>query len=258
MNGGTDLYVQRGDELLLETADYLFDLDTYREIKEIDGRIEIGGSVTVSDLLDSAIMQAYFPKLFPHLKLVSSTPIRNMATVAGNLVNASPIGDITIWLLAMNATVVLQNGTTREIPLRDFYQGYKKMARQPGEIVEKVYFKKPGEHHWFNFEKVSKRRYLDIASVNSAISLEIENGVIHHAHLSAGGVSPVPLFLKNTSSCLNSLPIPFDLAHEEELLYLIQSEIHPISDVRGTAEYKRLLMQQLFKGHFITWLNEHA
>jgi xanthine dehydrogenase small subunit len=258
MGGGTDLYVQRAEELPHEEAHYVFDAHDLKTIEEKNDHIEIGGSATVTDLLQSPIMQDYFPKLHQHLKLVSSTPIRNMATVAGNIVNASPIGDITIWLLAMDATVVLKNGAFREIPLRDFFEGYKRLAKTADEVVEKVYFKRPGKNSWFNFEKVSKRRYLDIATVNTAMLITVENNIITEAHVSAGGVSPIPLYLKNTSSCLLHQPIPLEEEHERELHVLVQHEIHPISDVRGTEAYKRMLMRQLFNAHFIEYTADHV
>jgi len=258
MNGGTDLYVQRPEELVHDEAKYVFDQPGSNQIIEAEGRIEIGGSVTMTDLLDSPMMNHYFPKLHQHLKLISSTPIRNMATVAGNIVNASPIGDWTICLLALDATIVLRNGMTREMPLRDFYQGYKSLAKTADEIVEKIYFPIPHSNAWFNFEKVSKRRFLDIASVNTAISLRVEDGVITEAHVSAGGVSPIPLFLKNTSSCLMHQRIPLDPDHLSELDHILQSEIHPISDVRGSVSYKRLLLQQLFHVHLIEYSKDHA
>jgi xanthine dehydrogenase small subunit len=258
MGGGTDLYVQRAEELPQAEVRYYFDQDHLKSIEEKNDRIEIGGSATVTDLLESAILHDCFPKLHQHLKLVSSTPIRNMATVAGNIVNASPIGDITIWLLAMDATVVLKNGYYREIPLCDFFEGYKRLAKTADEVVEKVYFKKPGKNSWFNFEKVSKRRYLDIASVNTAMMMTVENNIITEAHVSAGGVSPIPLYLKNTSSCLLHQPIPLEEEHQRELHALLQHEIHPITDVRGTEAYKRMLMRQLFNAHFIEYAADHV
>jgi xanthine dehydrogenase small subunit len=251
MNGGTDLYVQRPEDMTHAPATYVFDDPAFKEIKIENGRIEIGGSVTVTRLLESDVMRTCFPKLYPHMKLVSSTPIRNMATVAGNLINASPIGDLTIWFLAMNATIVLRNGHTREIPLRDFYYGYKTMEKTADEVVEKIYFPKPDQHTWFNFEKVSKRRYLDIASVNSAISLTVKDHKITDAHVSIGGVSPIPLYLKNTSSCLLQKHLPLTEMDRKELQHVLQAEIHPITDVRGSAAYKRTLAHQLFTAHLM-------
>ena len=112
--GGTDLYVQKPDELVYTDAENLFDNSDLRFINETDEFVEIGASVVVTDLLESPIFQRIFPNLYKHLKLVSSTPIRNMATLAGNFVNASPIGDMTAWFLALDAEIDFQ--TSRSDP----------------------------------------------------------------------------------------------------------------------------------------------
>ena len=266
VGGGTDLYVQRPEEMVYAEAENLFDNADLRKIEEIGDFIEIGASVTVTDLLVSPVMQKIFPNLYKHLKLVSSTPIRNMATLAGNFVNASPIGDMTVWFLALDASIVFDKD--REMPLREFYLGYKTLAREGDEFIKKIRFRK--DIQFFNFEKVSKRTFLDIASVNSAISLRVSsptvsagfsankkalpNGratdiMILEAHLAAGGVAPIPLYLKKTSEFLRGKEIS-----QETILQandILQTEISPISDVRGSAEYKRLLLRQLFKAHFV-------
>ena len=109
VGGGTDLYVQKHDEMPHTAANHLFDHNILRGVKLENGWFEIGASATVSDLKASSPMNGTFPFLQNHLKLVSSTPIRNMATIAGNLVNASPIGDMTVFFLALNATILLEN-----------------------------------------------------------------------------------------------------------------------------------------------------
>jgi xanthine dehydrogenase iron-sulfur cluster and FAD-binding subunit A len=88
------------------------------------------------------------------------------------------------------------------LKLRDLYKGYKQLDKSPDEIVTSVRFKLPGKNTRFNFEKVSKRTYLDIASVNTAIRLEMDGDTIREAHVSAGGVAPIPKYLANTS-CLS-------------------------------------------------------
>ena len=275
VGGGTDLYVQRHDEMVYAAAANLFDAAALRGIEENGDFVEIGASATVTDLLVSPVMQRIFPNLYKHLKLVSSTPIRNMATLAGNFVNASPIGDMTAWFLGLDATIVFDND--REIPLRELYLGYKTLAKAEDECIAKIRFQKGFSH--FNFEKVSKRTFLDIASVNTAISLRIgspsvsaggkntknstaENqkksaladarasaSVIIEAHASAGGVAPIPLYLKQTSEFLRGREISEEtISGANEIL---QTEISPISDVRGAADYKRLLVQKLFTAHFV-------
>jgi xanthine dehydrogenase small subunit len=277
VGGGTDLYVQRPEEMAETAGNYVFDNSELRAITEDETHVEIGASAVVTDLLVSPICQRLFPNLYKHLKLISSTPIRNMATLAGNFVNASPIGDMTAWFLALDAEVELSAGenaavmervdlsepeapsaaatgltANRWLPLREFYLGYKQLSKNENEFISNIRFRKNFTH--FNFEKVCKRTYLDIASVNTAISLSAAPASagalkILDAHVSAGGVAPTPLYLTKTSKFLRGKEINEDTV--AEAAEIIQTEISPISDVRGSEEYKRLLLRQLFKAHFV-------
>jgi xanthine dehydrogenase small subunit len=255
VGGGTDVYVQRPEHMAeIDSRPLLYD-DDLRGIRDLGDAIEIGASATVTDLMVSPIMQAAFPDLYKHLKLVSSTPIRNMATLAGNFVNGSPIGDMTVWFLALDAELTLStgvrsgSGSDRVLSLKDLYLGYKQLAKQQEEIITAIRFKKPSGDFRFNFEKVCKRTYLDIATANTAISLTMDGSTIVDAHVSAGGVGPIPMYLRRTSEFLRGENI------DEETITaaneIMQSEISPISDVRGTADYKRLLLRQLFRAHFV-------
>jgi xanthine dehydrogenase small subunit len=237
--GGTDLYVQQPEEM--QESEIHFLLDQSKEIIKEDNRCVMGSAVTVTDLLESAVMRAYFPQLATYIKRVSSTPIRNMATIAGNFINASPIGDFTIFFLVLNTTVEFNTGRT--IPLKDLYLGYKKLDKLPEEYIQRISFELP---HAFHFEKVCKRTHLDIASVNTAISITAAGDVC----ISAGGVGPIPMLLKATSAYLSRKSINENSL--EEAIEIAQTEISPISDTRGSAEYKRLLLGQLIKAHFIT------
>jgi xanthine dehydrogenase small subunit len=256
LSGGTDLYVQRPEEMVYTDAENLFDDSALRFINETDEFIEIGASVVVTDLLESEAFNRLFPNLYKHLKLVSSTPIRNMATLAGNFVNASPIGDMTAWFLALDAEIELSEPSavadgltlqTRTIKLKDFYLGYKKLAKTEDEFISKIRFRKDFTH--FNFEKVCKRTYLDIASVNTAISLKMSDNLIEHAHASSGGVFATPLYLRKTSEYLRGKEVSAETINEAA--EILQTEISPISDVRGSESYKRLLARQLFTAHFV-------
>ena len=277
VGGGTDLYVQKPDAMAGSASHPLFDSPDLRGIRDTGEYIEIGASATVTDLLVSPVMQGVFPDLYKHLKLVSSTPIRNMATLAGNFVNASPIGDMTVWFLALDASIDLSapsavaGALPREMKLRDLYLGYKQLAKRDDEIITTIRFRKPGTGFRFNFEKVCKRTYLDIATVNTAISLTVSPGSedvsepralggglthITKAHLAAGGVAPIPLYLAKTSEFLRGKELNAEtIAEANEIM---QSEISPISDVRGTEEYKRLLLRQLSTAHFVELFGESA
>jgi xanthine dehydrogenase small subunit len=247
VGGGTDLYVQKHADVV--HADLHFStLQNKNYIEEKDGLIEIGAGTSVTYFAESLIIKNAFPNLAAIVKLVSSTPIRNMATFAGNFINASPIGDFTIFFLALNTTLHFKNNTTnttRLVLLKDFYKGYKNIDKLFEEELTHFTFIKPTT--FFNFEKVCKRIYLDIASVNTACALQINEGVISEINISAGGVGPIPMLLAKTNDFLLGKKIAEE--NIQEALQIVQTEIAPISDVRGTSAYKTLLLQQLVKLH---------
>jgi xanthine dehydrogenase small subunit len=251
VGGGTDLYVQKFDDVQSIELNYLFDRSGLKGIHVENDVCTISSSSTLTDMMTCESLQRAIPNWLDSMKLVSSTPIRNIATVAGNLANASPIGDLTIILLALNAQITLVNesGVNRKVFLKDFYKDYKIMDKQDDEIITEITFDLPEKSIWFNFEKVCKRQYLDIASVNTAIGMRMKDDFIVSANCSAGGVSPVPLYLTKTSSFLSGQKLSADLIRQAA--EILAKEITPISDVRGSAEYKRLLARQLFYSHFI-------
>lgn len=246
IGGGTDLMVQKAEELV-ESSINLFQDRTYlKGIKVENRRCIIGAATTASEIEQSSIIRGTIPEISSYFKLISSEPIRNMGTIAGNIVNASPIGDLSIIFLALKAEV---NLGSRILPLKDFFLGYKKLDLHKDEFVKSVDFTVPTEPIFFNFEKVSKRTHLDIASVNSAIHLSMEGDKIKNCNISAGGVSPIPLFLAKTSDFLKGKKISSELIIQAN--EVMQGEISPIGDVRGSIEYKRLLLRQLLFAHFI-------
>lgn len=260
--GGTDLYVQKHDELTHASLKFLFDDPQLNRIARDGNKCILGPSVTVSDLKESPVINEIFPQFHRYAKLVSSTPIRNMATIAGNFINASPIGDFTIFFLALDAQVVLEDVSTqgsngesvRTVPLRKMYKGYKQLDKKPDEHLKQVLFEIPAKSALFNFEKVSKRTHLDIASVNSAISITIKKESVESASVSAGGVGPIPMYLQKTSEYLRGKILNVETVLEA--IEIATSEISPISDARGSKEYKQLLLGQLIKAHFMTLFPE--
>ncbi|MCX6315990.1 MAG: FAD binding domain-containing protein [Bacteroidetes bacterium] len=251
LGGGTDLYVQQHSEMTYAPIEFLFDHPELTAIQQENNTCLIGPSVTVSDLMASPVITTALPSFHQYAKLVSSTPIRNMATLAGNFINASPIGDFTIMFLALDAQLVFtMQQQQRTVPLRSLYKGYKQLDKSPEETIQQIRFELPGANTLFHFEKVSKRTHLDIASVNSAIRLEMNGNEIEEAGLSAGGVGPVPMYLAKSSSFLKGKTVTVELV--EELITVMKTEISPISDVRGSKAYKTLLLPQLIKAHFMT------
>ncbi len=251
IGGGTDLLVQKPDDIADTEPLLLFDRKDLKGIRDENGYCVVGSAATAQDIMQSALMRSYFPRLKSFFFLVSSEPIRNMGTIGGNIGNASPIADLVILFLALNATVHLQNTRTgghRSVALRKFFFGYKKLDKHPGEIIVSISFPVPDKNTHLNFEKISKRITLDIASVNSAMGIRLQGDTIRNAHLSLGGVAPVPLYLEKTSSFLAGRKLELDTIRDA--YGLLAEEISPISDIRGSKEYKTLLARQLFIAHF--------
>jgi xanthine dehydrogenase small subunit len=256
IGGGTDLYVQKHDELHDMDLDYLFDKKELNGITFKGNICTLKSSATVTDLIDNETLLKAIPNWYHYLKLLSSTPIRNIATIAGNIANGSPIGDFTIILLAMKANLTLTNkeNVSRQVALKDFYLGYKTLDKRADEIITEITFEVPNNGVKFNFEKVCKRQYLDIASVNTAITVVVNENVITDAQISIGGVGPIPKYLTKTNTFLVGKELNITTLKEAETL--LQTELSPISDARGTEAYKRLLARQLFFAHFITLFPE--
>jgi len=219
--GGTDLFVQRPEQLLEEDLSFLSTAPELRKVRMEKERLFLGAGISMEQVKEIPELKDRLPELTQALPLIASTPIRNRATLGGNIINASPIGDFTVMLLALGAVLGLKNGKAiREVPLEGR----------------------------FSFEKVSRRRYLDIASVNSAAWITVRGNQIVKVRLAAGGVAPIPLFLSRASASLEGQELTD--GHIEQALELAQAEISPISDVRGSEQYKRLLLRQLLLAHF--------
>jgi len=248
---GTDLYVRHADKLSEEEVRLITHNTDLNGIHISNAICTIGGNTTVTEVLEHKELRANFPKLDAFLKLVSSEQIRNMGTLAGNFVNASPIGDMSIFFLALNSIVTIQHkdGIERKVPFQEFHQAYKVYDLQEDELVKSISFEMLNDTENFNFEKVCKRTHLDIASVNAAIRISVKEDSIVSAHVAIGGVAAVPKYLVKTSEYLEGKNINNQTIKEAEVI--LQSEITPISDVRGSADYKRLLARQLFYAHFV-------
>jgi xanthine dehydrogenase small subunit len=252
--GGTDLLVQKPEKVEKSSVDLVFQQTPTAEISLIDGICRLSGHTTATAFVESPIIIDIFPEIASIMKKISSTPIRNMATMAGNIVNASPIGDMTAFFLALDANLELWDSLTdrrRIVPLRQFFKGYKQIDKSGSEIIENIYFAPPSSNDLFSFEKVSKREHLDIATVNTACFMRFDSDqqIIKEIHLSAGGVAATPKYLKQTCEFLVNRRISTDVL--ETAFEIMQTEISPISDARGAESYKRLLLRQLVIAHFV-------
>jgi xanthine dehydrogenase small subunit len=253
VNGSTDVTV----DVRFKHRRYSGFLDLSRiaeldSLKKTKDQLIIGANVTLTDLLADETVTTHFPALHQALGQMCSRQIRNVATLAGNICCASPIGDSIPPLLIYNAVVVLQSRHgERRVPLGEFFVSYRKTVMQEREIVAALEL--PLSRDWSRFEKTGKRRALDIASVNSAIRVAQDHGRISGVQLAFGGVSAVPFIAQKTCRYLLGKALSESVIHEAA--NMAAGEIDPISDVRGSAEFRRMLTRNHVIKH-LTCLQE--
>ncbi len=254
--GGTDVYVQTDGDFADKRVAVLHGLPEMEGIIETDGAIDVGALTTFEDFGQHPAVIGMIPDIQAYMFLIASLQIRNRATLGGNVINASPIGDMTILFLALRAELSLSNGTSsRTVPLPSFYHGYKELDKSPDEVLTRIRIPRPTANTRINWEKVSKRKCLDIASVNSAITIRVDDDRIVEASLAMGGVAPIPKLLSETCDYLVGKSVSAETVLGA--VAVTQREISPISDIRGTATYKRLLARQMILAHFVRLYPEH-
>jgi xanthine dehydrogenase small subunit len=259
IGGGTDYFVRNPDPEEGLSLYFSGSEPAARAIgtRELDGKqyVSLGAGVTATDFFNSPAVQAIAPGIERFERDIASPPIRNRATLAGNIANASPIADMTAILIALDARLELRaagnpdgKDTLRYVDLPAFFLGYKKIDLKPGERIGAILI--PAMPVLFNFEKAAKRARLDIATVNSAVGLTLgPDGAITAACYAAGGVAPVPLRLREIEAALAGKKPSAALAREIGGLAIQAGS--PIGDVRGSSGYRRRLMERFAWAHFI-------
>jgi xanthine dehydrogenase small subunit len=253
---GTDLGVVHNKRKI--RLNRTLSLHLVRELYEIDtprkGRLRVGARVTLSELRDA--VKKSVPELARFLDLFASPQIKNFATLAGNVCNASPIADTPPFLLAANATVHAAGARgKRTIALEDFYLAYRKTALRSDEVVIAIEFDEPQKNESLALYKVSQRKDLDISTVNAAFRIRWKDSSrkqIQDLRIAMGGMAATPLRLKKTEKAL--LARDLDAPSLARALTVFHSEMEPISDLRGSAGFRRVASENLFQKFF----HEHA
>ncbi len=203
----------------------------------------IGATATLTQVKEA--LGGAIPVFDRMLGVFASRQIRNRATLGGNLVTASPIGDSAPLLLALGADIVLVSPAgERTLALKDFFTGYRTTALGADEIVKCVRIPDSADARC-EFFKVSKRREMDISIVAAAFFMEVDStGIVTKARLAFGGVAATPILLEDAASVLVGRR-PGDA--EEDVAAAIGRALHPITDARGSAEYRRGLAVALWR-----------
>jgi len=244
--GGTDLTPQT-EAGVREFAATLINIQRIEEMRGIsvsNGRYRIGGLTTVTDILESEVLAADVAVLVEAADHFASPQIRNAATLAGNLCNASPAGDMVIPLLLLDAEAELaswSDGTisTRSVPLVDFFTGPGKTVMNANELMTAVEFAQPGDGYAAAFIKSGPRPALEISTVSMGVAGVMTDGVISSARVSIGAVAPIPLRATETEAMLEGNVL--DEALIELAVEKASQEVKPIDDVRASSWYRKHL-----------------
>ncbi|GAA4289346.1 FAD binding domain-containing protein [Streptomyces violaceoruber] len=224
-------------------ADCVVAVDRLPELRDLrveSDHVEIGAALTLTEIerrLDGSV--PLLAQLFPQF---ASRLIRNGATLGGNLGTGSPIGDSPPVLLALEASLVLADADgEREVPLADYFTGYRQSVRRPGELIRAVRVPLPLSPVTA-FHKIAKRRFDDISSVAVAFALDVEGGTVRKARIGLGGVAATPARALATDADLEGRPWTTGTA--EAAAEVLRGEGTPMSDHRASARYRAAMLGQ--------------
>ena len=242
--GGTDLNLRR--PIINEKQNIIICLDSIVDLKIqkiTDDKLIVGSGVSIEDFLE--IVQSKIPELVEILQRFGSPQIRTQGTIGGNISTSSPIGDLAPVLLALNSKIHLfgHDGDT-SILLRDFYLGYRKNILKKDQIIRSIEIPLPSKEYKFFCWKLSKRYDQDISTISLSIYVKTKNNIIEDIHIAAGGVAEIPKYLESLCKIMIGKTIEVSVL---TAINQIDKFVQPISDLRGTSNYRIESLKGLFK-----------
>lgn len=252
--GGTDISVQMNKERLepvcVMSLTHLSGLESF----EINNKtVTVGARLSWSKLAEHC--QQHLPQFAEIIGIFASRQIKNAATLAGNIANASPIADSLPFLYVIDAEIELsgyqpnsEESNKRWVRINQFYHGYKITEMKQEELITRIRWKLPEAEEVLKLYKVSKRKDLDISTFTAGIWLKLKKGKIQNARLAFGGVGPVVLRLPETEEYLQGKPLMQEIFQEAGKKAC--DEISPISDVRASSDYRSQLAENIMQKFF--------
>jgi carbon-monoxide dehydrogenase medium subunit len=216
-------------------------------IKEEKKRIRIGGLTTISELASSKIVQDHAPILTEAANQLGNPLVRNRATIAGNLADASPAADTAVPLLVLDAMVMAERdgGKHREIPIDQFFLGPNQTVLKTDEMIREIVFPKPDPKSKMAYIKLGLRNAMAISVVSIAILMEREREGCKKVRIALGAVAPKPIRAYGVEAILTNKKIMMELV--AACCEKVGREMNPISDIRASAEYRRSMASVLLK-----------
>lgn len=247
MAGGTDVLVQLRANAL-PNVNLLVDIKNVPELNEItmdpEAGLTLGAAVPCYRIYENQAIQRAYPGLIDAASLIGGTLIQGRASLGGNLCNAAPSGDSIPVMIALHgvARIAGPNGN-REVPLEDFCTGVRQTVLQQGELLVSLHFPSPQSNEGANYMRFIPRNEMDIAVAGVGCSVVLDNGNIKSAKIALSSVAPTPLYVKEIGDAIAGKP-----ANEETLKLagqMAKDAARPITDMRGTIEYRRHLCDVL-------------
>jgi len=208
--------------------------------------LTIGATALLADVAAHRQIKKFYPAIAYAASVTANVQIRNMGTVVGNLCNAAPSADNAPTLLAMDAQVTIMGVEgQRSIPLEDFFKGPGITALEPGEIVKQIFVPWPPPYSGVSYQHISPRSKVDISAACVAAMVTMDGKICREARVALGAVAPVPMRAKKTEKLLEGKELTKEIL--EQAGKQASRECKPISDMRASAQYRRLMVEVLTK-----------
>jgi len=240
--GGTDLLTQMRNGK--KEADLVVDIKRIPEVNQIafspDRGLKLGAAVPCYRIYGDRAVSTAFPGLIDVARMIGGTLIQGRATIGGNLANAAPSADSIPVLIALSASCEVRgpNGT-RQIPVESFCTAPGQTVLGPGEMLVSLHFPAPQRQQGVRYLRFTPRNEMDIAVAGAGVSLILDNGMIRSARVALASVAPTPLFVREAGDWLTGKPA--SEASFRTAADIARTAARPITDMRGTADYRRHL-----------------
>ncbi len=229
--------------------EHLLDISRIGElhgIKKTRARISVGALTSISQLIDSPLIEKEAGLLHRACHQLGNPLVRNRATIAGNLGNASPAADTAVPLLALNASVKIRgHDSQRTAPLTVFFVGPNQTVLKDDEIIVSVEFPRPTAQERTAYFKLGLRNAMAISVASVAVRLEVNGDRFSLVRIALGAVAPTPIRAGETEAFLEGQEA--SPAVINGAIKRVAQEVNPISDIRGSAEYRRYVSQVLVR-----------
>jgi CO/xanthine dehydrogenase FAD-binding subunit len=239
--GGTDLLLLMEQQHVRPQS--LIDLTRIPELQRLEvspGQVSIGSAVTYHQLLADETFCALVPFLAKAIKTIGGVQVRSVATLAGNIANASPAGDTLPCLYVLKATIHIAGPDgERALPIDEFMLGVRRVALQPAELITRITFEPPTPEWQGAFEKLGLRQAMAISVVNAALLIRQNDGHVADARIALGAVAPTVIYAPEAEAAL--IGNPLDAEHIELAGQRASAAATPIDDIRASASYRKLV-----------------